>query len=384
MYQANAEHDGYIPVTLNPAKFEIRWETELSTIGIPANPVAAADGMVFASLFSDPNDGSDSFFCLDAKDGSIRWSKAYGYVHSVNPPAYTNNRVYIQINNHYDTHLYEYLASSGDMLVDAPISAQWARYYAPTIHSGRVFINGGYYGGMYSFDFSKDPPQQWFLALNRYDKWTPAVDDRFVYAYTGEYSPKVSILDIDTGVEQTIIPDTNFSWDGWSMNLAPVLGGMNDLLAIQAGRLISFDIAEHSIRYEIAGGFSGQVSVRQGVVYAINNQVLEAREQLTGMLLWSWAPPSDWRLNGPLIITDSHVFVNADSLWGTVSQAIHAIDLVSHQSVWSHPIAGHLAWSEGILLVAGDDGLLTAFGPPVLFADDFESNDISAWSASSP
>jgi hypothetical protein len=36
------------------------------------------------------------------------------------------------------------------------------------------------------------------------------------------------------------------------------------------------------------------------------------------------------------------------------------VDLVTHESVWSYPVAGHLALADGTLYVASSDGTLTA------------------------
>jgi outer membrane protein assembly factor BamB len=378
MYQANASHDGYIPVSFDPTTFVPLWETRLSIQDLEVNPVAAADGKVFASLRVYFHDGIDQLFALDASDGSVLWSESFGAVFSVNPPAYSEGKVYLQVGNHgSDTHLYEYDATTGNRLNDGPFSAQWERYYAPTLHAGRIYINGGYYGGMYAFDFSEVPAQQWFVQLDQFDQWTPAVDGQYAYAYTGS---EMSIVGLDTGIELWTIPDPNFVWGGWSMNLAPVLGGMDDVLATQGGRLISFDLADHTIRYEIPDEFSGQVSVRQGVVYAFNSGNLEAREQLTGSFLWSWEVPVGWELVGSMILTDAHAIVHARQISVPNDEATYAIDLESHQDVWSYPVGGQLAWSQGVLYIARAGGYLTALSLWLPFADGFESGDASAWS----
>ena len=190
----------------------------------------------------------------------------------------------------------------------------------------------------------------------------------------------MSIVGLDTGIELWTIPDPNFVWGGWSMNLAPVLGGMDDVLATQGGRLISFDLADHTIRYEIPDEFSGQVSVRQGVVYAFNSGNLEAREQLTGSFLWSWEVPVGWELVGSMILTDAHAIVHARQISVPNDEATYAIDLESHQDVWSYPVGGQLAWSQGVLYIARAGGYLTALSLWLPFADGFESGDASAWS----
>ena len=384
MYQANAAHTGYIPVSFDPNDFTLDWEVTLAPNGQDVNPVAAVGGRVFASLRIYFENNQDDFFALDAEDGSILWSKDFGDVFSVNPPAYDGGQVYLQVGNHgSDTHLYTYNAASGALIHDGPHAAQWERYFAPTIVGGTAYINGGYYGGMYAFNFMEEPDRRWFIPLNQYDEWTPAVDGIYAYAYTGEYDPKLSVIRCRDGVEEFSIPDPNFEWHGWSMDMAPVLGGQNDVLVIQDLRLISFDLGTRSIRYEIDDGFghsrynsyAGQPSLAKGVIYAINNSNLEARRQSDGALLWSWVPPFPYRVEGTVIVTDTHVllFIIDEETWETPGEgsAIHAIDLTTHQSVWSHhfqpvgvfehAVGGEIAWSEGRLYFARDDGVLTAF-----------------------
>lgn len=57
----------------------------------------------------------------------------------------------------------------------------------------------------------------------------------------------------------TSVPDPNFEQS--AMNLAPVIGAHGDVVAIHDGRLISFDPASASIRWEVPSGFAGQPSI---------------------------------------------------------------------------------------------------------------------------
>lgn len=80
---------------------------------------------------------------------------------------------------------------------------------------------------------------------------------------------------------------------------------------------------------------------------------MEARALTDGALLWSWAPP-DGAPTGALVATRNLLFV------GTAG-ATHAVDAIARRSVWVHPRGGPLSLSrEGILIIAGSDGVLTA------------------------
>jgi len=212
---------------------------------------------------------------------------------------------------------------------------------------------GGYDGGMYRFN-ATNGDQAWFNStLNQYDEWTPAVRDGRVYAYTGEYSPKVSVLDAGSGSVLYEIPDPNFAWNGWSMNIAPVLGSQNDLLVTQNNRLVSFDLQSRTVKWERTGTYTGNVTTAKGVLYVINNSQVEARAESDGALLWIWIAP-DGTPTGNMIVTNNLLFV------GTVATT-YAVDFRTHAQVWSYPKGGLLALSKrGILLVSGQDGRVAA------------------------
>lgn len=354
-YQANSSHTGYIPISLEPEVFSERWQQVVGS-GKALNPVTAADGKVLVSSLVYRND-IPSLFVLDARDGEILWSKNFGSVYSVNPPAYAYGNVYIQTGNHSrDTYLHAYDADTGQLIFKSAHSAQWERYYAPTIHNGNVFINGGYTGGMYAFD-AYSGELQWFHDLPQYDEWTPAVDkeQNLVYAYAGA---GLYAVDRFTGEREYMIPDLNFDWNGWSMNLAPMLGNQNDVVAIHNQRLISFniDIASPSIRWEVQSKFSGQPSIAHDAIYAIDDGELVVLNEDEGTELWRWQPP-EGRLRGSMIVTDTHLLASTES-------NIYAVELLSKNDVWSYPVAGHLALGNDTLYIASKDGTLTAISVP--------------------
>ena len=354
MYQADSSHTGWVPVHLDPESFTLRWQRTVGSGG-QLNPVTAAGGMVFVSRVIYFGSGA-SFFALDVRDGATLWSKDFGSVFSVNPPSYAYGNVYIQTGNHgSDTWLRAYDAGTGTPIFRVPHAAQWERYYAPTIRDGSVYVNGGYYGGMYAFDaFSGQ--QRWFRPLQQYDQWTPAVDETHAYAYVGEYDPGLYVVDRVTGELAYKIPDPHFDWNGWSMNLAPVLGGAHNVLAIHDGRLISFDTVSRTIRWEIAPGFTGQPSVAHGAIYAIRNGALVVLDEETGAEAWRWQPPAG-SLSDTLIVTESHVITGTGS-------ATYAIDLLQRSLAWTFPAGGHLALGDDMLYIASANGMLTAISMP--------------------
>lgn len=352
-YQGDERHSGFVPVVLDPSQFSLRWQREVAP-GVTLNPITAADDKVFASTLGYFSNGQ-ALFVLDGRDGEPLWSHDFGTPFSVNPPAYGYGNVYIQTGNHSsDTYLWAFDAETGAVVFQSPHAAQWERYYAPTIDRGVVYVNGGYYGGMYAFD-AFTGANRWFADLPQYDQFTPAVDDHHVYAYVGEYSPALYVFDRETGTPVAQIADPNFDWDGWSMNLAPVLGTQNDVIAIHDGRLIAFDLSSRRIALELDGNFSGQPSVAKGVIYAINGGTVEARAESNGTVIWRWTPPAG-TATAPLIVTESHLLVRTTT-------ATHALDVGSGQSEWSYPVAGHMALADDTLYIASQ-ATVTAIAMP--------------------
>ena len=345
MFQFDERHSGYLPIAVDVGSIKLRWQ---KTIGAQAlNPVTISNDKVFVTQRSFHS--SATLWAVDPGTGGILWSTPLGSPATVNPPSYADGRVYLQTVNHAsDTYLRCYDADDGATVFIAPHAAQWESYLAPTIKDQVVYVNGGYFGGMYAFD-AVAGTQLWFTGLPQYDKWTPAVDAGAAYSYVGGLFYALNRSD---GTIAYQITDPNYSWVGYSMNLAPVLGGANNALVIYNGRLVSFDLLNKSIGYDVPGSFSGQPSVLAGVIYAVDGGELVALDELTGAELWSWGNPGK-SLLGTVIVTDSHVFVRS-------STTIYAVDPASRTSVWSYADSGDMSIGTGAIYLARSDGKLTA------------------------
>lgn len=353
-YQGDPSHDGYVPLSLDPATFSVLWQRSLSTSNL--NPVTTANGGVFVSGYF-PSDGKLQM--LDAATGETKWSRGYSGV-SVNPPAYANGLVYIQTGRGTsDTpYLWAYNANTSAQVYSVTFGAQSESYYAPTIVDNTVYVNGGAYGGMYAFDGSNGL-QEWFLGLNQYDLWTPAVDTHYAYAYTGDYYPCLQAISRATGNAAFDISDPDFEWTGWSMDEALALGTHDDAFAVNGNRLICFDLKGKKIKWQLARGYgmSGQATVANGVVYAIDAGALDAIDELSGALLWNWVAPSG-DLTGTTVATKTHVLAST-------ADATYAIDLHTHSAAWSYPLGGALALSNRALYIANrETGTLAAIAVP--------------------
>lgn len=346
MHQANPAHTGYIPVSINAGDITYQWKKTLSSVAL--SPVAAAQGLIYVA---EPGYFGTQHLYVLRKNGNLAWGKAYSDIFSVNPPSYADGKVYIQTGNHSTgTFLRAFNARNGNVIFESPHAAQWERYLSPTIYKETVYINGGSYGGMYSFN-GRNGHQNWFYgALPQVDGWTPAVDDKWAYSYIGG----LYVVDRLTGASVFNILNS-----GTSSSSVPMLGGANDVFVIDGGMLTKFNTDTRKIAwqkiYNIGEDFTGQPALANGIIYAGTKAGrLVALSQTTGATLWSWKSTLKDSVQNNLIATKSHVF------FGTANQ-IYCVDLNTHQSVWSYAGGGYLALAESALYIASPTGKLTAF-----------------------
>ena len=347
-FQGNARRTGHVPVTADPLAFRERW-VEIITPGWPLNPVAAADGKVFVSPRAHYSEQTLAAF--DIHTASRLWTKDFGWIQGVNPPAYGEGRVYTVTGGHQDSYLWGLDATTGKVEMKSSYTNQWFRYFAPVVVDGMVHMAGGYNGGMYAFRTS-DGGEAWFANTGQYHDWTPAVAGGQVFAYGTSSTPALSVVTASTGALAYTIPDPGFTWGPFIQNVTPVLGSADNLLAAEGTRLISFDLAGRRVGWQVAGRFIA-VTVADGVLYAVIEGRVEARRESDGGLLWSWTPP-EGAVTGQTVATRNLLFV-------TTSENVYAVDLGARRHTWSYPAAGHLSLAgEGILLVARENGSLVA------------------------
>lgn len=354
-YQADAAHSGHVSGTYKPANFAVRWSKSLGSSAL--SDVAVGGGEVFVSRTYYFNGTNDSFFAVSAASGNVNWSKNFGSIFSTNAPAFSNGKVYLQTCNHSgDTWLHSF-DLNGNYAFKSPFSAQWEEYLSPTVYGGNVYINGGYYGGMYSFNATTGN-QNWFGNVPQYDEWTPAVDANYCYAFTGSGSTtpitgKFTVLNRSTGTTRTVVTDSGYDWTGYSMRTSVVLGSMNDAYATNGGRLLAFDTLNPAIKWVKSGGYTGQPVVANQTIYAPRNGGVTAFSESTGEELWVWYISNQSLANIPMVATDNLLFAcSADTTY--------AIDLLTHQTVWTYQASGRLAISDATLYIAGSNGTLTA------------------------
>jgi outer membrane protein assembly factor BamB len=357
-HQGNAAHTGYVPVTLDPARFAFAWEWRRSTSGVLGfiNAVVTEGDRVFVT--DDEYFGPlTSLYALDESDGSLAWRQDFINYPALNPPAVANGIVYAATTGHENTFLWAFRANDGTPVFKSAFAGQWPRVLAPTVRDGRVFTNGGYYGGgVYGYDATSGA-SLWSVFSGDDDMSTPAVDSNYAYHYNGH---SLEVYSAATGVAVASITDPQVAVSGfYSYHGSPMLGSDDHIMAFSGGAfsgrasssteqygsrpLTNFSLAARAMRWRSNHAYLTAPAVANGVVYAGRNnpKSLDALNERTGEVLWSWpGTATDAEFHRNVLVTNNLVFVSTD-------RAIHAIDLNTRQSVWSYPAPGMLALSAG-------------------------------------
>ncbi len=363
MFQGNAAHTGYVPVTLDPNQFSTRWQIpafpagESSYIHMPAT----AGGQLFVSA-------GKVLYARKESDGSVLWQHDFSGLQfpSVNPPSVANGVVYVAAGQQSSTYMFAFAAADGTQVFQSQMSSQWENYLAPTVGALGVYTNAGTYGGMYAF--APAGQQLFFTPMGQTSEWTPAVDANHVYGYTngepgtGGNGGGLTVLDPGSGTVQAFISDPTFVNAGYVIQGAAVIGAPGSVIAANysaapnsypgstGNTLLDFNVALNSVAWKIAGAYPSTPAYNAGVIYAANDNPLrlEARSETDGTLLWSWQPGgSDVRFVSEVLLTQNMAFVSTDL-------AVYGVDLGSHLAVWSYPLSGRVSLSQnGILYIEG-------------------------------
>lgn len=344
-HQGGPLHTGAVSATVDPGVFKVLWDVD--TGGGALNPPVEGGGRVYVS--NNLYFGDQKAFAFDLGTGARRWSYSFGSIHSAHPPAFGNDRVYVATGGHGDSYVHAFDAATGSLQFRSGYGNQWSRWYAPVVVGNTVYTAGGYYGGLNAFDATTGA-RRWFANTAQYDGWSPAVRDNLVYAYT----TTLTVHDAATGTLSYSVADPGFSWGGYDVSASPALGSRNNLLVTQGGRLLSFDLTNRSIGWQVKGQYRRNVTVADEVLYVWNGTQVEARKESDGSHLWVWPLPAGETAEGSVIATKNILFVSSN-------RRTYAIDMAARRATWSYPAGGHLAVSkDGKLIIAQSTGKLTA------------------------
>ncbi|MES2582231.1 MAG: PQQ-binding-like beta-propeller repeat protein [Pseudomonadota bacterium] len=370
-HQGNAAHTGYVPVSLDAAKFTTRWRWQRFDGRSMGAPVVANDKVFVTTANAFLH---HTLQAIKEADGTLAWEYANYFLTTA--PAVSNGAVYFaKASSFSDGFLWAINASDGSLRFRTAGSTSQAATggQAPTIMAGRVYVNSALdgasaaTGGTQSFDATTGSlawARSWDDAY-RFQAGTPALDAQFSYTVWESFqgnqrSRKVYALDAATGA---IAKVTDLGGVGPTSDPVPVLASNGRLLVSDGQTLRLVQPLSGSILWTLeTSSYAVEPVVAGDTVFVANGlrKQLEARNLNTGDLLWAW--PIDAALDqfffSNMVVTDSHVFVST-------RRATYAIDRNTHRpAAWSYPMAGAKAISaNGILYIATAADTLPGFNP---------------------
>lgn len=354
--QGNARRNGYVPGTLDPSKFTLRWLSLLPNFLFQqpdtANPLSSlvtAGGLVYvadAGVNSRTTTHS-AVYALRESDGSKVWNHDFGATLPLSPLAEDANQLFLFAGGASGVNppgLVSLNAQSGAVNYQ---SGQGSAAFV-TATGGQVFGEGSVSSSFVD------------AFVNVYDQaagaaqWSGSVgggalpvDANSLYSVTKSGSGNYSLNRIkrtDGSTTQSVDLGGGFSGPRYVV-LVPnsprvIVAGVN-------GEVLDVDTSTSSVKWQQASLPNGPMTypmVANGTVYFALGQALIALSESTGALQWSTSLGDYPDFNA--ITTDNLLFVSLDS-------KVVAVDLASHSIVWTYPHGGQLAISaNGVLYIS--------------------------------
>ena len=277
---------------------------------------------------------------IDLQNGGQIWRRDFANGNSLNPPTVDSGRVYLQRGNAGDTQLWSLDAATGAIVWQAPFGAQWARYLAPCVADGKIFINGGVHGGMYGFRQS-DGAQLFFAQLQQYDGWTPTWNNGRLFTHVATHLRSHDPL-TGASIGDVVLDPGQF---GGYTALPPAVVADGRLLVRDDHGIYGLDETTLVRQWRVYqdGRFIAMPAVSDRLVYApLSAGGLEVRSLDDGSLQRTAAFP-EIVVGQPIICDDLVIFAS--------ETATRALDRATLQTRWTLPVGGLLSLGQNALCV---------------------------------
>ena len=366
-YGGGIAHTGAVASDILPSAAPILlWQRILPTTPqpTPPQPVAIGDGAVYTAAMPYGNVNYVGVAgSYELESGAVRWEYplSLGYVGA---PAYDQGEVLYQVNTRNgDGELHCRNALTGVMRWTVPFNVQWQGFLSPTIAHGRIYAQGGYYGGLYAFDRATGT-QAWFQSLPQVSGWTPAADADAVYSFVDGI---VRAHNPVSGATSWSVTAATANYP-YSMNSRNVALTASELLVVefsglgyQAASLVCIDLGSRTQRWRatapVGSPFRGTPAIAGTVAVVGTPTGAAAYDLTTGTRVAVYTVPG-----AASLVTQPLVSADAVIVGGAATTVI--FDRQSGLPVATLPVAGELALAGSTLVIAGKDGTVRAYRLP--------------------
>ena len=348
--QRNARHDGYVPVTLDVARYQVAW-TWVPPIQTWISPVLTDGANVYFV-------GQGVLRVLRASDGALQWERDFASSSTsgiVNLPSVSGGMVYLTVREDTQTWLYALRASDGLQHFRSEVPSDGHALLNPVVRNEKIYVNAGPSSGGVVYAFDLDGAIAWQASGGTSGENAPAVDDGYVYAYNGT---TLDVLDASDGSSVTSIgPSPGGVADAYAG--ITVIGSPGHVLtpavdpdSYEQRPLLDFFIPDSAARWASDARYY-QPAVAKGVVYATSNikHTFDALDEATGRVLWSWTPPepSSFLFHNNVVVTDNVAFV-------CTGTRLYAVSLRYRRAIWSVPTPGNVSIAANRMLFVSNPG----------------------------
>lgn len=367
-------HTGYQPVSLGTSPFTAGWTKSYAFNGWSWSGTQASisQNKVFITRIAGINATSTYAAAIDKVTGVETWRHAFVAASILSPPVFSAGKLFIQrFNSYTDSQLWCLNAGSGGTIWSSSFLYQSSGNPSPTVYGDGAWMEAA---GTYGFNVGDGSERFSFSQLGMgssgaSDNWTPTYDSGVIYTWN---SKEIQANDAVTGDSL------------WSLALpiATVSNQYGSVCAIDGGRayvvnelgICCVDLANRASVWTAPGSFVRSPAVAKGVVYGIVGGSVRAYNASNGTLLGAYATGATSLTAQPIITNDTLIVCSS-----TASYVFNLATRVLRQTI---PVGGGASLAGAVLYVAGTDGVLRTYAPPI--STDANLSSLSSSGALAP
>ncbi|MEO0454369.1 MAG: PQQ-binding-like beta-propeller repeat protein [Verrucomicrobiota bacterium] len=346
----NNSRNGYYPSSQASADFTLLWE-----FNAPLEPHETIIGDKVAYITN-----ATSITAVNAYTGAILWDNFNEEQNELNPPAYSEGKLFLQIQDSDPTfnHLVCMDATNGKTIWTSPYEDQhFSEYYSPSIVGDTVYVNGGKHGGLYAFNAFTGAEIFHNESLPQETQSTPTYYNGRLFTFG-----RNGIFDVLEFQEHSPENDSTI----WTERLYPLnRTGPSKLvpcqdssaflmaqIPIESGythSVLCIDLENKTIKWAQPtdqNSLHGHISSAHGLVFAISGSSVYAYGATQGNLIKSYDAEGEY--------LDHRIIVSNNLLFASSSTQTYVFDLYTTNLLKTLPIGGMLTMADDILYISSE------------------------------